>query len=113
MFEASTVAVPPLPAQNTVSDVEIETISNCAVDWRELATKLGLPQSKVRDIEQYMYTSERERCRAVLRAALAVLKSEDNPRESLVKALLDMGWKSLAESLEGGYTNRYSAHSLL
>lgn len=104
MYDASQAEI---PYHLSLTDVEIEIICNCAVNWRQLATELN-SQSIIKDIEQYMYTSERERCRAVLKTV-----NGPDSRKVVVTALVNMGWKTLAESLECGYTNKYSAHHLL
>ena len=109
VYNASTAEVPPHPSHNTVSPVEIEILSNCAIQWKDLAAGLGLAEVRVREIEQFPCTSNRERRRKVLQT----FSAESGTRDRVTEVLDKMKWKAAANSLSCGYTNRYSTHSLL
>ena len=107
MYNVSTEEVPPHPSHNTVSPVEIEILSNCAIQWKELATELGLADDRVREIE--LLPSKREQRRKVLQT----FSAEPGTRDRVTEVLDKMKWKATANSLRCGCTNRYSTHSLL
>ena len=95
--------VPPHPDSETLSPVEMEIICNCAIQWKQLATELGLAQDTVQEIAQFACTSDRERCRKVLQ----VVSTERDARKRISETLGRMGWTTAAESLRCGYTVRY------
>ena len=100
MFNAT---VEEVPQNKTLSAVEMEIICNCAIQWRQLATELGLTQNQLREISQLPCTSDRERCRRVLQ----VFSTEPDARNGISQALHKMGWTTAANSLKSGYTDRY------
>ena len=103
VFNASMDEVPQDSSKEALSAVEMEILCNCAIQWRLLATELGLAGDKVRKIAQFACTSDRERCRRVLQ----VFSTEKESRKRISEALHRMGWTSAAKSLECGYATRY------
>jgi hypothetical protein len=98
VFNAS---IKEVPQDQAVSAVEMEILCNCAIQWRLLATELGLAGDTAREIAQFACTSDRERCRRVLQ----VFSTEKDSRKRISEALHKMGWTSAAKSLECGYIN--------
>ena len=88
--------VKPRTSKEVLSEKELETICNFAVDWKKLATALHIPESRVREIEQDC--REKDRCRRVLNSV-----PPTTCRTHLEKALRDIGWLSLAEGIACGY----------
>ena len=106
VLDACTEEVPPHPSQGLLSDIEIETVSNCAVGWKNLAQALNIPSHTICKIDKVQYYSERDRCRCLLNSI-----NGSDTREKIVKALLEIGWKNLAEGLECGRFRVYTSQS--
>ena len=91
--------VPATPSEDVISEMELETICNFAIDWKKLATDLGIPKSKLQEIERE--SRGRERCRRVL-------QTKSIARKEIVRILKNMGWRSLAEGLQCGQIDSYT-----
>ena len=109
VYNASMEEVPPDSSHYTLSTAEVEILCNCAIQWRQLAAELGMTGDTVREIEQLVCTSDRQRCRKVLQ----VFSTEEDARGRVIDTLTRMGWETAAKSLRCGYTNRYSPHHLV
>ena len=91
--------VPVTPNEDKISEIELETICNFAIDWKKLATALRIPKSKMQEIERE--SRGRDRCRRVLQTRCVA-------RKKIVQILKNMRWKNLAEGLEYGQIGRYT-----
>ena len=111
MLNASVEEVQPHPEQSVLTDIEIERICNCAVGWKKLAKALKAPADTVHKIGSVQYYSERDRSKRVLQSI-----NGPGARETVVEALREMGWVTLAETLECGsisdYTSRCTHYTL-
>jgi ankyrin repeat protein len=99
LLEVCKDEVPPTHNEEVVSEMELETICNFAVDWKKLATALDIPKSQFQEIERE--SRGRERCRRVL-------QTRPIARRELVQSLREMGWTGLADGLEFGQIGRYT-----